>query len=177
MSQVPAVFALVASLVGTGSALASSAFDPAPGHAAKPGFAVDMPAQFAGRPGAITVRRDEDGLFYMPGRVNGVAVRFLLDSGANMVILPGNLAAAAGVPAGQQAGQARTVAGGARFTLSRARRIEAAGWTIPNVPVAVAADSSAPPILGMNALTRMGRITMVRDQVVFEPAPSHGTAQ
>lgn len=170
MSQIPSVLAFVASVVGTGTALAPTVFDQGPGGPASGHVAAQASPITLGPAGTIRVRRDEDGLFYMPGRVNGVAVRFLLDSGANMVILPGDLAAAAGVAAGRQAGEARTVAGGARFTLSRAKRIEAAGWTIPNVPVAVATDSSAPAILGMNALTRMGRITMMRNEMVFEGA-------
>lgn len=168
MSQISSVLALVASVVGTGTALAPTVFDRTAGHQSS---AAEARLELAGQDGMVTVRRDEDGLFYLPGRVNGVAVRFLLDSGANMVILPGDLASAAGVPAGRRAGRARTVAGGAHFALSHARRIEAAGWTMANVPVAVAADSSAPPILGMNALNRMGRVTLLRDQMVFEAAP------
>lgn len=167
MSQLPSVLALIASVVGTGTALAPAVFD-GPGGKQVPAAETRLDPAAPGD--LVTVHRDEDGMFYMPGRVNGVAVRFLLDSGANMVILPGGLAAAAGVPAGQRGARARTVAGGARFALSHARRIDAAGWSLANVPVAVAADNSAPPILGMNALNRMGRVTLLHDRVVFETA-------
>ena len=173
MSQIPSVLAFLASILGTGTALAPSVFDVAPDTAGQRSVQ-GIPGQLSprvDRSGTVTVRREDDGLFYLEGRVNGVPVRFLLDSGANMVILPGDLAAAAGLPAGPAA-RARTVGGGARFALSRARRIEAAGWTLPNVPVAVAPDSTAPAILGMNALARMGRITVIRNEMVFEGAPA-----
>ncbi|RYD19717.1 MAG: TIGR02281 family clan AA aspartic protease, partial [Lysobacteraceae bacterium] len=42
--------------------------------------------------------RASDGLFYVVGRVNGVKVRFLLDTGATMVVLTPADAARVGAP-------------------------------------------------------------------------------
>ncbi|HQD16322.1 MAG TPA: retroviral-like aspartic protease family protein, partial [Ottowia sp.] len=54
-------------------------------------------SQFSSQGGVIELRRAPDGHFHWPGRVNGVAVDFLVDTGATRTALPEALARAAGL--------------------------------------------------------------------------------
>ena len=52
----------------------------------------------------IVLRRAADGHFHWPGQVNGVAVEFLVDTGATATTLPASLAREAGLERGALTG-------------------------------------------------------------------------
>ena len=54
-------------------------------------------ARFSARGGVIELKRGADGHFYWPGRLNGMAVDFLVDTGATRTALPQALAERAGL--------------------------------------------------------------------------------
>lgn len=176
MSQIPSIVAFVASLVSAGTVLVPGAFDKEAPARIVPDNSPTGPGISGRSVEPMRIQRAPDGLFYVPARVNGVSVRFLLDSGANMVILPRDIASQAGLDSSTGMGRARTVGGMSEFQLSHARKIEASGWTLENVPVAVQLGNTTPPILGMNAMARLGRIVITHDELVFESALKQNAA-
>ena len=75
-------------LLGTGVFLAVQAWQ-----------AQAQKSRFSSQGGVIELRRAADGHFHWPGRVNGVPVDFLVDTGATRTALPEALARAAGLVA------------------------------------------------------------------------------
>ncbi|MDB5847694.1 MAG: hypothetical protein JWP29_1446 [Rhodoferax sp.] len=51
--------------------------------------------------GDLVIPRDRDGHFYAPGTVNGRPVRFLVDTGASLVVVSEAIARSAGLPEGE----------------------------------------------------------------------------
>lgn len=116
--------------------------------------------------GAIELRRSADGHFHWPGRVNGIAVDFLVDTGASTTALPQRLAERAGLPDEGRL-QVSTAGGSAVGMRSRATVELQGGLRAERLRVAVLPQLDA-PLLGMDMLSRM-RFSQ-RDGVLrFEP--------
>ncbi len=168
MSNFPSLIALMMAAAGAGAALS-----PAPEGT---DFAVSAMtsapvkiAPAASLAGTLTIDRDSDGFFYMPAMVNGSSVRFLVDTGANMVILPGHVAAKAGI-SGTGTAVAATVGGPQSVELASIQSLNAAGITLHNVPVAIQHSAMATPLLGMDTLAQMGRIEIDGNRLSIKPA-------
>ena len=102
---------------------------------------------------AIVLARGSDGHFHWPGRVGGVEVDFLVDTGATTTALPQSLAERAGLkPVG--AVQAQTAAGATRGFLARADIALDGGVRAERLTVTVLPDLAA-PLLGMDVLGRL----------------------
>lgn len=109
--------------------------------------------RFSAEGGVIELRRGPDGHFHWPGRLNGVAVDFLVDTGATRTALPQALAEAAGLtPEGRVQS---TTAGGtvdgwsARADLQLQGGVRAERLSVTVLP---ALDK---PLLGMDMLGRL----------------------
>ena len=118
------------------------------------------------------LHRAADGLFYVTALVNGTPVRFLFDTGANMVVLTRDDALRVGLaPGSSNAGDGDTMetAGGAaqidRVTLSH---IDVAGRRLSNVDAAVASRGLKVSLLGQNLLSRLGPLTLAGDTIVID---------
>jgi aspartyl protease family protein len=101
----------------------------------------------------VVLRRAADGHFHWPGTVNGVAVDFLVDTGATSTALPEALARRAGLTA---IGQVRSqTAGGvtvgwlAQTNLSLQGGVHAQRLTVTVLPQLSA------PLLGMDVLSKL----------------------
>lgn len=103
--------------------------------------------------GRITLQRGPDGHYHWPGTVNGVAVDFLVDTGATRSALPAGLAAAAGLVA-EGTVQSQTAGGLATGQWARADLVLAGGVQALRLPVTVLPGLHA-PLLGMDLLGRM----------------------
>lgn len=118
---------------------------------------------------AITIGKAPDGLFYLSGSVNGTRVRFLLDTGANMVVLTGDDARRIGLssPDGP-AGESIETAGG-RSSMDRVSldRVSIAGREVANIDAAVMQDGLKVSLLGQNLLSKLGPITMSGDEITL----------
>jgi aspartyl protease family protein len=98
-----------------------------------------------------------DGHFWVEGRVNGVQVKFLVDSGATMTTIDRETAIRAGVPVSPRPDQfVRTGNGIIRVSSGRARILHVGGIERNDVGVQVA-DNDNLNVLGMNFLSSLSR--------------------
>jgi len=103
--------------------------------------------------GEIRLQRGPDGHFHWPGRVNGIAVDFLIDTGATRSALPQALAEQAGLVS--EGLVASNTAGGmaqgykARATLELQGGVKAERLSVTVLP---ALDA---PLLGMDMLSKL----------------------
>jgi aspartyl protease family protein len=103
--------------------------------------------------GVIEIRRSADGHYHWPGRVNGIEVEFLVDTGASSTALPQALAARAALRA--EGGVTSSTAGGTvRGTLARADIELDGGVHAQRLRVTVLPELAA-PLLGMDVLGQL----------------------
>ncbi len=101
----------------------------------------------------VTLKRAADGHFHWPAQVNGIAVDFLVDTGATRTALPAALAQRAGLlPEGVV--QSNTAGGVVQGWVTRAD-IELQGGVRAERLRVVALPDLATPLLGMDVLSRL----------------------
>jgi aspartyl protease family protein len=128
-------------------------------QAKRANFAIDL-AQ-----GAVELKRERDGHFHWPGRVNGVAVDFLVDTGATSTALPRALAEKAGL-AKEGTVVSSTAGGDAVGYSARADVALEGGVRADRLRVTVLPQLDA-PLLGMDVLSKM-RFTQNQGVLRFE---------
>ena len=122
--------------------------------------------QLAGE--VIVLQRSGDGHFHWPGRVDGIEVDFLVDTGATTTALPQALAERAGLkPLGAISTQ--TAGGAARGFVARADVALEGGVRANRIMVAVLPDLAA-PLLGMDVLGRL-HFSQKPGELRIEPKP------
>lgn len=122
--------------------------------------------QLAGE--AIVLTRGDDGHFHWPGRVAGIEVDFLVDTGATTTALPQALAERAGLkPLG--AVRTHTAGGAVRGFLARADIVLEGGVRADKLAVTVLPDLGA-PLLGMDVLGRL-HFSQKPGELRIEPKP------
>lgn len=110
-------------------------------------------SQFSSQGGVIALRRAPDGHFHWPGQVNGVAVDFLVDTGATRTALPEALARAAGLVVEGRV-QSATAGGTVTGWVGRADLQLKGGVQVDRLPITVLPALGA-PLLGMDVLGRL----------------------
>jgi aspartyl protease family protein len=110
-------------------------------------------ARFSVDGSVIELRRAADGHFHWPGTVNGIAVDFLVDTGATGTALPQALAERAGLVA-EGTLQSSTAGGVVQGTLARADVVLQGGVRAERLRVAVLPRLES-PLLGMDVLSKM----------------------
>lgn len=107
-------------------------------------------------------RRSRDGLFYVTARVNGVAVRFLLDTGATMVVLTPADATRVGAAFGGPARHTmmETAAGPSAIDRITLDHVAIAGHRITDVDAAVVRRGLKVSLLGQDLLSQLGPVTI-----------------
>jgi len=117
-------------------------------------------------PEAREFPRASDGLFYVTASINGQPVRFLVDTGASVVVLSPRDAERVGL-----AGQARfdthmeTAAGKAPMAWTTIDRVEIGGRKVTGLRAAVVQQGLSVSLLGQNALAKLGPLTMEGDRL------------
>ena len=110
-------------------------------------------SQFSSQGGVIELRRSADGHFHWPGQVNGLAVEFLVDTGATRSALPEALARQAGLtPQGRV--QSSTAGGTVQGWSARADLTLQGGVRVDRLPITVLPALGA-PLLGMDVLGKL----------------------
>ncbi len=128
-------------------------------QAKRANFTVDL-AQ-----GAVELKRERDGHFHWPGQVNGVAVDFLVDTGATTTALPRAVAEQIGLA--KEGTVVSSTAGGNSVGYSaRADVALEGGVRAERLRVTVLPQLDA-PLLGMDVLSKM-RFTQSQGVLRFE---------
>lgn len=111
--------------------------------------------------------RSEDGLFYVTARVNGVPVKFLIDTGATMVVLtPADAERIGIVPeAAAVTREMETAAGSSVVRALTLGEIDVAGRNVADVQAAIMQRGLSVSLLGQNLLSRLGTITLSGDEM------------
>lgn len=97
----------------------------------------------------------EDGHFWVDAEVNGVAARFLVDSGASMTTVSNGVADAAGLERGYRV-QVSTANGSVPMARSSAERFAVAGIERQDLTIFVT-DRDSVNVIGMNFLSSLRR--------------------
>lgn len=124
----------------------------------------------AGRAPQITLSRNERGQFVTNGQVNGGAIHFLVDTGANVVAIPGNEARRIGLDFSKGGkGIAQTANGPAPIYRIKLDSVKIGDIELLNVDAIVMDGGGlAQPLLGMSFLDRVemrrdgDKMTLVR---------------
>lgn len=119
--------------------------------------------------GAIEIRRSRDGHYHWPGRIEGRAVEFLVDTGATRSAIPVALARELGLA---ELGPARTqTAAGPAEGIVVAANLDLHGGVRAERLRLVALPGLAAPLLGMDVL---GRLHWRQDGGVLRVEPVRG---
>jgi aspartyl protease family protein len=129
-----------------------------------------LPAAMVARPdGAIELRRRSDGHFHAEALVNGVPVRFLVDTGASELVLSLADARRVGIDPAELAfiGRARTANGVVATAPVRLARVELGGFSDAGVPASVGGGELDVSLLGMSYLGRFASISIEGDRMTL----------
>lgn len=153
-------------------ALALSAQASAPKHLEVPKPDTMSFVVFAGgaASGRAEVPRAADGMFYMDAFVNGVAVKFLVDTGSTSVVLTLRDALRAGIHAKLEnaAQRAQTAGGSVAMERVKLARLVAGPTSGEDVDAAVTDSSLGVSLLGQSWLARFDSVTIRRDRMILE---------
>lgn len=110
------------------------------------------PVEGAG--GELRIPMQDDGHFWVEGRVNGAPVRFLVDSGASVTTVSRAIAEAAGIETGMRIATVETANGTVQMRQARAGSLEIGTIRLSDVSILVA-EQEGLNVLGMNALSSL----------------------
>lgn len=122
------------------------------------------------RAGNVTVRRDDNGHFYVPGRINGREVRMMVDTGASRLVLSADDAIEAGIDIGSlsYSHAVNTANGGTMTAPVMLQRVAVGSIERTRVPAWVARDGDLDEsLLGLSFLDRLGGIEIRRDSMTM----------
>ncbi len=117
----------------------------------------------------LTLRADRAGNYEVDGLVNGVAVRFLVDTGATTLALSEAMARRMGID-GCMAGVGNTANGSVPVCMASARSVRFGPFEARDVRVTVLPNLRGRALLGMNVLSRL-RITQSDGRMTLQLPP------
>ena len=116
--------------------------------------------------GRLSLRANHNGQYFAEGRINGVAVNFLLDTGATTVAVPPRVAERAGLRGGAHL-QVETAAGTAAAQSTRIRRLELGHLVFSDLQAVIIPGGENTVLLGMNALGEL-KMTQEDGKLILE---------
>lgn len=119
--------------------------------------------------GTITLPRAADGHYYLTADVDGVPVRFLVDTGATQVVLSQNDAERIGIDLRSLPflGRAQTANGEVRTAMIRIDQMSVDGFSDRNVRAWVNEGELSDSLLGMSYLQRWSKIEIQDNALVL----------
>jgi aspartyl protease family protein len=118
----------------------------------------------------VRLAKSSDGLFYVSALVNKHPVRFLVDTGANLVVLTPEDAKEVGLVARDDGttDNIDTAAGPSEIRRVTLENVDVAGYQVRNIDAAVMGSGLKVSLLGQNMLAKLGPITFLGDAVEFK---------
>ncbi len=115
-----------------------------------PGPETSAPAPTFNGDGSMEILRQANGHFYVPGTLDAIPVTFMVDTGASVTSITGDLARQAGIRNCKEV-QFRTANGAANGCIALVPRMTLGNFTVENITVAVM-DNLDSNLLGTNVL-------------------------
>ncbi len=117
----------------------------------------------------IIIRASEDGHFYVDTKINGAAVRFMIDTGASDIALNLTDAAKIGINTtnlnfNKRYQTANGTSFGASVTLEK---VEIAGVKFINLPASINSGNMGISLLGMSFLKRLKKYEVFQDKLIL----------
>ncbi len=130
-------------------------------------FAADPEAN----PDPTVIHRDSSGRFSLDAKVNGNDARFLVDTGADIVVLTVATAQSSGVPVDPSSFQpiVQTASGEGRGAKYTVQELEVAGRSFRNVDVVVV-EGLDTNLLGQTLISKLGGVSVDGDSMVLGKA-------
>jgi aspartyl protease family protein len=116
----------------------------------------------------LHIDRSRDGLFYVDGMLQGVPVRFAIDTGASVVVLNIADAKRVGLSNNRNSARIRTASGYGKMFWHHAQHLTVAGKSVGQLDIAVMEDGPETSLLGLNALSRLKSVTLKQDRLIIE---------
>jgi aspartyl protease family protein len=115
--------------------------------------------------------RAEDGLFYVEGAINGTPVRFVVDTGASMVVLTASDARRARIATDAGTGTVQAETAGGKRTLTRVTlaSMQVGGTDAKGASAVVADDGLGVSLLGQSWLAQLASVTIEGDRMRLRP--------
>lgn len=112
-------------------------------------------------------RRSADGLFYVDAQVNGRTVRFLVDTGASVMVLTARDARIAGIALQDHhySQAVETVGGSTPMAWTTLEQVDVAGHQVRGIRAGVVRNGLGVSLLGQNLLTRLNSVTISADRI------------
>jgi aspartyl protease family protein len=117
---------------------------------------------------ALLLRRDSSGQFHINASLNGTDVRFLVDTGADLVALTEDDAQAMGLTVGEMQPILQTASGVGYGAPVMIDELVVAGVELRNVQ-AVVAQGLSTNLLGQSVLRKLGGVSLKGDRMVIHP--------
>ena len=118
----------------------------------------------------LRLTRSANGLFHVIGLVEGIDVRFVVDTGANVTVLGAGDAARIAWRKNQIAGQSLlgTASGNVPMSWVKIDRIQVAGHIVTSVNAAVPSQGGRVSLLGQDVLSQLRSVTQRGDTLIIE---------
>ena len=115
----------------------------------------------------MEISRAKDGMFYVDAEINGQKVRFLVDTGANVVTLTGADAERLGISAEASLFGPQMATAGGRVPMAWAKldAVRLAGREVRGVKAAVMRTGLPVSLLGQNMLSKLASVTIEGDRL------------
>ncbi|MBA2652674.1 MAG: retroviral-like aspartic protease family protein [Tatlockia sp.] len=121
--------------------------------------------------GVVTITPDENGHYYIDGRINEHPVKFLIDTGASLIAIPQKLAKQLKL-SGRYNVSIQTASGEVTGSLTRLQELSFAEFTIKDVKAVIIPGSDDEMVLlGMNVLSKFNLLQQNK-QLIIQPASS-----
>jgi aspartyl protease family protein len=119
--------------------------------------------------GTVTIPRSSDGHYYVDAKLNGRALRTLVDTGASSVALNRDDARRVGIHVtdGNFTGVGMTAGGRVPVAHVRIARIEVNGIVATDVAGVIIDSPGMPPLLGQSFLGRLDQVSISNDRMVM----------
>ncbi len=115
---------------------------------------------------SLVVRRAPDGLFYVNLPINGQPVRFVVDTGASVMVLSEADAALAGVYANGAAAAMTTANGSTEMRWAAIRDLRIGDHRLTDVQAAIAQGAHV-SLIGQNVLSRLDSVEMIGERLIM----------